>query len=133
MCEFLSQFKNIVNELAGVGIRYHLVTMLMQFWKAYHMIMLGNYTSVVSAIEVGLKLLAEVETLLLVHESRANRGANTYVTDKEGNTPVKLASESGCVDNEIISLLTKHRGPTSVHTSTKGSGASGLALLAHVA
>lgn len=34
------------------------------------------------------------------------RGDNTYVTDKEGKIPVKLASESGCVDNEIIALLT---------------------------
>lgn len=34
------------------------------------------------------------------------RGANTYVADKEGNTPIKLASESNCVDREIINLLT---------------------------
>ena len=31
------------------------------------------------------------------------RGANPHVTDKEGNTPLKLASEPS---NEIVALLT---------------------------
>lgn len=33
------------------------------------------------------------------------RGANTQIADKEGNTPLKLASESGCIDNDILPLL----------------------------
>lgn len=39
-------------------------------------------------------------------ECQHYRGANTYVADKEGKTPVKLAAESGCGDDEILALLT---------------------------
>lgn len=34
------------------------------------------------------------------------RGANPHVVDKDGNTPLKLALESGRVGNGIIALLT---------------------------
>jgi hypothetical protein len=33
------------------------------------------------------------------------RGANPHVADKEDNTPLKLAIESSCVGNEILTLL----------------------------
>jgi len=35
------------------------------------------------------------------------RGANPHLADKEGNTPLKLASETGCVGNEILTLMEK--------------------------